>query len=418
MGKRGFSLFLAGFVVATVLPAVPAQADCRPTISTPAPIAPAPTDPGATVPSDTVPAETTTTAPPAPAPAPRYCSYSYRMQWPVLGGGAIGSTFGADRDGGTRLHAGNDIMAPKMTPVVAVRNGTISSVHDNRGDCCWLILAHDDGWSSWYLHLNNDTSGTDDGHGIGIRPGLIAGTRVMEGEVIGWVGDSGNAEPAPPHLHFELHRPGIGAIDPYLSLRRAYRQVPALQGVVDGFAGSFTDDDGLRAEPVFHYLVTAGAVAACDEWGAAVCPALAAANLDAATWIGAIGRVLVPTDTPTDPTVLIETMLDNQLSCGAAACPPPPLTRGEVATMILWAVRQAAHDDAMVADPDSEEEPPTPYWETEPAWATSQLRAMGLADDCPILDFPLDSLLSRSELAVLVGQAFGLIPAMTCGGIF
>ena len=222
MRKRGISLFLAGFVAATSLVMSPAQAACQSTVGRP--VAPAPTsstpvetpvDPVATTPVDpaAVPAPV-----PAPPVAPRYCSYRYSMQWPVLGGGAVGSSFGVERDGGSRLHAGNDIMAPKMTPVVAVANGTITSVNRNPGDCCWLILTHDDGWSSWYLHLNNDSYGTDDGRGIGIRPDIVEGTRVIAGEVIGWVGDSGNAEPAPPHLHFELHRPGVGAIDPYPAL--------------------------------------------------------------------------------------------------------------------------------------------------------------------------------------------------------
>src|SRR5687768_1211785 len=99
MRKRGLSLFLAGLVVASLLPAVPAQAACQPTVSKPAPPAPvqaAPVDPLAPTPAP---------APPPPPPL-RYCSYRYQMLWPVLGGGAVGSSFGADRDGGTRLHAG------------------------------------------------------------------------------------------------------------------------------------------------------------------------------------------------------------------------------------------------------------------------------------------------------------------------
>ena len=412
MRKRGFSLFLAGFVVASLLPAVPAQAACQPTVSKPAPPAPvqaAPVDPLAPIP---VPA-------PPPPPPLRYCSYRYQMLWPVLGGGAVGSSFGADRDGGTRLHAGNDIMAPKMTPVVAVANGTIRSVHNAPGDCCWLILAHDDGWSSWYVHLNNDRSGTDDGWGVGIRPDIVAGTRVLAGEVIGWVGDSGNAEPGAPHLHFELHRPGIGAIDPYPALRRAYRSAPALEKVTDGFKGSFTDDDGLAAEPVFHHLVTAGALASCDEWGAAVCPALAASNLDAASWIASLARVLMPVKPPPQPgPEIMASVVAVQLACGGGDCPEPPLTRGEVMTMLLWAVRQRAHDDAPDLTEDGEVmPPPPPYWETEPSSALSHLRSLGLANDCPTVDLPLDSLLSRADLAVMVGQAFGFLPTVACGNL-
>lgn len=86
--------------------------------------------------------------------------------------------------------------------------------------------------------------------------------------------------------------------------------------------------------------------------------------------------------------------------------------------MLLWAVLQRAHDDA----PDLTEEgevisPPPPYWETEPSSALSQLRSLGLANDCPAVDLPLDSLLSRADLAVMVGQAFGLLPTVACGNL-
>lgn len=418
MGKRGVSLFLVGFVASSMLVMGPAQAACQPTVGRPLPAAPAPTDPvpvttDPTVPG-AVPAEAATPAPPAPI---RYCAYRYSMQWPVLGGGAVGSSFGVDRDGGTRLHAGNDIMAPKMTPVVAVRDGTITSVNNQRGDCCWLILTHDDGWRSWYLHLNNDSYGTDDGMGIGIRPDIVVGTRVVQGEVIGWVGDSGNAEPGPPHLHFELHRPGIGPIDPYPALRRSFREVPALANAPEGFMGAFTDDDGYPSEPVFDRLVASGAFTACDQWGAAACPALAATNLDAASWIAGLGRILVPVESPTDPAALIAGSILSEPLCGADQCPPPPLTKGDVAAMLLWAVEQIAYEESLAGQSELEEVRPTPYWDLDQAWADARLRRLGLLEDCTHLQLPLDALISRSQLAEMVGQAFGYLPIRGCGNL-
>ncbi len=68
-------------------------------------------------------------------------------------------------------------------------------------------MRHDDGWETQYLHMTNDTPGTDNGKGWGIAPGIVPGARVEAGRLLGWVGDSGNAEKTPPHLHFELIDP-------------------------------------------------------------------------------------------------------------------------------------------------------------------------------------------------------------------
>jgi murein DD-endopeptidase MepM/ murein hydrolase activator NlpD len=141
--------------------------------------------------------------------------------FPVVGGGSFSSSFGAPRPG-DRTHKGNDIFAPKMTPIAAVAGGIVVGVSDPSGEeCCFAKIEHDDGSRTLYLHLNNDTPGSDDGMGWGIADGIHKGVRVEAGTVIGYVGDSGNAEGTQPHLHFEYHSPGSGAVDPYQMLRAA-----------------------------------------------------------------------------------------------------------------------------------------------------------------------------------------------------
>jgi peptidoglycan hydrolase-like protein with peptidoglycan-binding domain len=151
---------------------------------------------------------------------------AYPLVFPVVGDYWHRDWFWARR--GSGVHHGQDIFADKMTPVVAVADGTILRVNGssdpaqpNPERCCTIVLLHDDGWQSFYIHLNNDTPGTDDGLGWGIAPGILPGTRVEAGDHIGWVGDSGNAEDTPPHLHFELRDPDGVIVNPYQALRAA-----------------------------------------------------------------------------------------------------------------------------------------------------------------------------------------------------
>jgi len=155
----------------------------------------------------------------------------YPMLFPVTAGASYtyySDTFWAARSGG--VHHATDIMAPKMTPVIAPKDGRIRFVNwssntgeafPNRDRCCNLTIDFDDGWSVWFIHLNNDTPGTDDGLAWGIAPGVRPGVRVSAGQLVGWVGDSGNAENTGPHLHFELRDPEDTIVNGYDALRAA-----------------------------------------------------------------------------------------------------------------------------------------------------------------------------------------------------
>ncbi|MEZ5175723.1 MAG: VCBS repeat domain-containing M23 family metallopeptidase [Acidimicrobiia bacterium] len=146
--------------------------------------------------------------------------------FPVVGQDGVdfgySDTFGAPRSGG-RTHHGVDIgtYGIKGVPVVAAADGYVryvnwsSSPDDlNPERCCTLALMHEGGWETWYIHLNNDTPGTDDGLGWGIADGILPGVTVEAGQLIGWDGDSGNAEGTYPHLHWEVHAPGGVVVNP------------------------------------------------------------------------------------------------------------------------------------------------------------------------------------------------------------
>ena len=132
---------------------------------------------------------------------------------------------------------------------MAVSDGVITRVAQERGsgNCCWTIVEHTDGWQSYYIHLNNDQHGTDDGLCIGLRTDLVEGSAVARGEVIGWVGDSGNAEGTVPHLHFELHNPEGLAVDPRPSLLAAQSAVVLADPQP---SWPYADDDGTPAEAI------------------------------------------------------------------------------------------------------------------------------------------------------------------------
>ena len=139
-------------------------------------------------------------------------------------------TWGAARSGHT--HEGNDLLVPKMTPLLAVVPGKLDWLNVtgklssyNNLPYYNILLRGDDGNDYFYIHLNNDTPGTDDGLGgvaNAYAPGLTNGTHVAQGQVIGYAGDSGNAESTASHLHFEIHSGGYkNPIDPYNSLKAA-----------------------------------------------------------------------------------------------------------------------------------------------------------------------------------------------------
>ena len=137
---------------------------------------------------------------------------------------SFSNDWGARRSGGRR-HGGNDLMATgKMTEVYAIADGVVTKINERTRPGRYISIEHAGGWESLYLHLNDDNIGTDDGKAdwsLTFAPGIEEGAEVKAGQVIAWVGDSGNAEGTSPHTHFELSHDGH-EINPYSTLENAF----------------------------------------------------------------------------------------------------------------------------------------------------------------------------------------------------
>jgi peptidoglycan LD-endopeptidase LytH len=125
------------------------------------------------------------------------------LLFPVAGAGAadIGGVFGDPREDGARTHEGVDIFAPRGTPVIAVADGRITQARNT--PVGGLVVWQADAASAltyYYAHLDE----------LLVREGAYA----RAGDVIGRVGNTGNARGVRPHLHFAVYEPGRVPLDP------------------------------------------------------------------------------------------------------------------------------------------------------------------------------------------------------------
>jgi murein DD-endopeptidase MepM/ murein hydrolase activator NlpD len=130
--------------------------------------------------------------------------------FPVFGPASFGDSFGAPRSGiPGGWHHGEDIFAPEGAPLLACADGTIHTVGFNRLGGYRLWLRDESGNDFYYAHLSAYTTLA------------IEGNTVEAGDVIGFVGDTGDAEGGSPHLHFEIHPAAMlglgydGVVAPY-----------------------------------------------------------------------------------------------------------------------------------------------------------------------------------------------------------
>ena len=101
-------------------------------------------------------------------------------------------TYNSARSGG-RVHDAIDIHAPRGTPVRATTDGTIRKLHSGERGGLSLYQMDDDGRTRYYY-----------AHLAQYAEGMMEGRRVRRGDVIGYVGDTGNAQPGDYHLHFSI----------------------------------------------------------------------------------------------------------------------------------------------------------------------------------------------------------------------
>ena len=156
--------------------------------------------------------------------------------FPVVGKATYINDFGAPRGNGS--HDGNDIMTTWRSPAVAVEAGKVKFHTTSTRAGCMLYLHGASGTTYFYIHLNNDLTAKNDNRGKCVAgtaywKGLKNGATVEAGQPIAYNGNSGDADQAGYHLHFEVHPNDGAAVSPYKHLRRARKLLFAVQPGAD-----------------------------------------------------------------------------------------------------------------------------------------------------------------------------------------
>jgi len=127
--------------------------------------------------------------------------------FPVGGKYSYCDTWLAPRDGGRRKHYGCDVFAKRGTYLYAIYDGVISKKYSGGLGGLSLWINTDDGKRYFYTHLN------------GFAPGIEKGVEVKAGQVVGYMGNSGNARTTPCHLHLGIKVNGTW-VNPYPVLKQ------------------------------------------------------------------------------------------------------------------------------------------------------------------------------------------------------
>jgi murein DD-endopeptidase MepM/ murein hydrolase activator NlpD len=146
------------------------------------------------------------------------------IAFPVLGPVEFVDDWHFERDGGARRHEGLDLLGYEGQPIRAVFDGVITAIDDVPSGIAGngLRLTRDDGLYANYFHLSNSVTGP-------VHSALDVGTRVRAGQIIGFMGSTGNA--GIPHLHFELRTAAREPMAPYPAIMEAVQREQCTVGV-------------------------------------------------------------------------------------------------------------------------------------------------------------------------------------------
>lgn len=173
---------------------------------------------------------------------------------PVLFGVAPGNitpNFGDSRDGGARTHEGEDIMAISGTPVVSPTEAVVLRVGVGSSEGNYVYTANPGGETFVYMHLDR------------IGEGVSAGDALKVGDLIGYVGNTGNASGGAAHLHLEIHDDSREPLDPYPRLTDEF-SLKEKMGYIEEILDNADDEDELAEFLAANFRTTFTEALAAD----------------------------------------------------------------------------------------------------------------------------------------------------------
>ncbi len=155
----------------------------------------------------------------------------------------ISPNFGDPRDGGARTHAGLDMMVFKGTPVVSPTPAVVVRTGTGPSEGLYVYTANPGGETFVYMHLDK------------IGEEVSTGDVLKQGDLIGYVGNTGNASGGAAHLHFEIHNESGTSIDPYPRMLTEFPVAEKINLLKDIFDQT-SDDDALAEFLVRNFRIT------------------------------------------------------------------------------------------------------------------------------------------------------------------